>query len=1336
MGSNRAASEIRSIPKMNWSAVAVMSFVAAFGVPVTMAAIFVPSQPMVNEIQTRAKCGGTFAEKHGVVATPNFPNPFPVPIECKWIFRGAPGDHITVYLTQFYLKEGFHAAAYGFYSDDHIFMAKDDLGSVAADESVAYISTRKPVLVLSLSLMSTENVNLRVRDRFLDVYGFNITYEMRRPRSRNFVCTVFTCSFNGHCLASSSFRFYKCQCFPGFFGANCQYGPGCDPERHVEVCQNGGRCSYVTGPTGIQCTCPPGFTGSRCETIYADGIQKQCELAGVNCTQVCSLEENKPVCSCNKGFELAEDNVSCHETGVTRYVASLKLKNLHIDPLRVNRSSSDYIELKSKIETPLSEYLQTRLTNSVELEIYGFHPGAIVEFQFLALNDESGLARDALAEIVNNGSLGNVLKFDSHFIKFEREPTLNLQKVDRDVPSPAELGWNMTLTCIATGTRELSFQWFKDGSRVAVSKAMRPCKEILWPRNSRNQYTTQLIIGNIHRIDAGVFTCRVTDWNNSQERSILVKVQTPPVVILEPPGEITILKNANFSVTCMATDDTGQNGYTWMKNGQLINDEIDIMSEDLYPDGSRLYLHDIKSRTKVTCLVTNTAGKSSASMYITPMDPEDDKDDVCIKQESFGISWPVTMRGQTSLQLCPQHHEGYSRRACDFEYADRKPTWGAPNFDNCRPSVILSLRNKLEALRFGYEVIDPTAVPEEILTDLARRAPVLPQSGVDVLHIMRETSDYMITLEMTARLRQSIQDFSHLSTAINVMQNHFSANRFGELQKTFALFRQNFAYFTANFLENDEKFPFETKYAEEPDWAIREKLRLILEKNSFPLVDADETLEVSVIFFRNLSQFLPSMYIERQNSTSTEHEHKLISEVVSVSLQKDGSEDIGRINGVLIEIEFPMEDERLNTSRWVPSCGRGRNLGPGHTISLRWEPFACPAKIVNSSKIICTCKEFGIFALLIAPSEKKLEEKSWGLYTEVTVGCVIALTILISTAFFVLLQWFRLSDPMGLSKGQEVLASIAGTSLILFSARTTLPRATYPYIITALTFSFNLIIASQFCRPIFVYVGYNLIPTLRGHRMKITILSWGLPCISTAAAMAAQEMQGWDLDSWWLVQDSMFFYGSAIPFFIVLILYFWVYFLAMSSIRRRLLEAERDTPDEKSYARLFQRAHREHSLLQRSSLVVWTTMIWFIASVYFANDPESGPKTYFLSIALIIHALANWIFYIAKSEYRRPLWRTILYVQEFFGDPDVYAKVMDGDDEKSIEGGKDHNPEKCRSSDKSKTSSSASSSKTKRSSLDTLPMDDRLNGKIEHASRPYNDGFLSSSLVDQIDVHP
>jgi hypothetical protein len=53
-------------------------------------------------------------------------------------------------------------------------------------------------------------------------------------------------------------------------------------------------------------------------------------------------------------------------------------------------------------------------------------------------------------------------------------------------------------------------------------------------------------------------------------------------------------KGSNHSATCSSTVTTGQNGYTWMKNGELVSAEMDVVTEDLYPDGSRIYIADIQ----------------------------------------------------------------------------------------------------------------------------------------------------------------------------------------------------------------------------------------------------------------------------------------------------------------------------------------------------------------------------------------------------------------------------------------------------------------------------------------------------------------------------------------------------------------------------------------------------------------------------------------------------------------------------------------------------------------------------------------------------------------------
>lgn len=65
-------------------------------------------------------CGGILTEKHGILQTPNFPNPFNVPISCVWIidassFWGSPNASIFVYLTQQYVLSGLSFKEYMYY---------------------------------------------------------------------------------------------------------------------------------------------------------------------------------------------------------------------------------------------------------------------------------------------------------------------------------------------------------------------------------------------------------------------------------------------------------------------------------------------------------------------------------------------------------------------------------------------------------------------------------------------------------------------------------------------------------------------------------------------------------------------------------------------------------------------------------------------------------------------------------------------------------------------------------------------------------------------------------------------------------------------------------------------------------------------------------------------------------------------------------------------------------------------------------------------------------------------------------------------------------------------
>ena len=118
---------------------------------------------------------------------------------------------------------------------DHIFSLSRQLTS---------LTVHKKFTLLELSITSLDNLHLRVDDFLMEVHGFNITYDIKPLDSPDDTesCSVFMCSFLGNCYASSDFSTYYCSCFSGHFGAQCQYGPYCDPQQGVNTCQNGGVC--------------------------------------------------------------------------------------------------------------------------------------------------------------------------------------------------------------------------------------------------------------------------------------------------------------------------------------------------------------------------------------------------------------------------------------------------------------------------------------------------------------------------------------------------------------------------------------------------------------------------------------------------------------------------------------------------------------------------------------------------------------------------------------------------------------------------------------------------------------------------------------------------------------------------------------------------------------------------------------------------------------------------------------------------------------------------------------------------------------------------------------
>lgn len=208
-----------------------------------------PGQRSSNSAQATATfsdCGGWINDTKGFIHTPNFPDRFPVPISCKWVFHAPPGKKVVLYFTQYYMRESFQVSEYSHYSND-FYVSKTDLGQIDVFDDKSVLIAYNPYLVIDFKAHEIGNIHLRVGNFLLEVYGFNITYEIvdEHQTERKDACTVYKCSFLGNCLASRNFESYRCSCFPGFYGDECEYGPYCDPRIGLNMCRNGGKCRWV-----------------------------------------------------------------------------------------------------------------------------------------------------------------------------------------------------------------------------------------------------------------------------------------------------------------------------------------------------------------------------------------------------------------------------------------------------------------------------------------------------------------------------------------------------------------------------------------------------------------------------------------------------------------------------------------------------------------------------------------------------------------------------------------------------------------------------------------------------------------------------------------------------------------------------------------------------------------------------------------------------------------------------------------------------------------------------------------------------------------------------------
>lgn len=165
------------------------------------------SSPVASSLTT--VCGGYLNATRGIIQTPNFPNKFPVPIDCTWIIdasnirRG--NTSIVVYFTQQYVLRGLKFTEYDYLAGGFTVPSQNPVFELneEAVTQISWVRFHSDFLKIEFRMESLYGTHLRALDRLLDIYGFNITYEIDVVKP--YQCSALLCRYLGHCYASANF---------------------------------------------------------------------------------------------------------------------------------------------------------------------------------------------------------------------------------------------------------------------------------------------------------------------------------------------------------------------------------------------------------------------------------------------------------------------------------------------------------------------------------------------------------------------------------------------------------------------------------------------------------------------------------------------------------------------------------------------------------------------------------------------------------------------------------------------------------------------------------------------------------------------------------------------------------------------------------------------------------------------------------------------------------------------------------------------------------------------------------------------------------------------------
>ncbi|XP_067123304.1 uncharacterized protein [Centruroides vittatus] len=1185
-----------------------------------------------NQISTFTDCGGTLRDSRGVITSPNFPNAYPVPIYCKWVIEAPEDKVVAVYFTQYYMRDGLRAAEYTLYTEG-LKMEKEDFGILNSDKEPTYLITNKHILVLEFSVRETGNIHLRIRQFFLDVFGFNITYEIigKNQNVRKDECLYHHCSFTGKCFATADYESYYCSCFSDFFGKECQYNESCGPTAANTLCMNGGTCRFYIGSTAQVCECLPGYKGATCEIKTEMDLD---ECANYGCSQSCTVKENKEIiCTCPGGYYLLDDGKTCTQEGKTRYFVSIKMYEQNVDLAHLD--SVRYKQLKKGVENALNALLKPRLYQVDNLTVTSFEPSPIVHFHFLGEKDDNQQAKVVLEEALKTGKIDKY-RVNRTYLILKWEPALSIQGIETSEKMPIVEGTEFSLACIAQGSASMSFKWFKDGAPINVHTPYRTIWTSQVPKNSRDQYTALLGFDRTNILDSGVFTCQVSDWDNTHNKSLQVNVISAPLFLLEPLTA-TIYQGQSFIITCIP-ETYGKFGYTWLKNGKVLNPSLQTeLIEDLYPVGTRLLVHSAKSSVIYTCIISSNTGTTKKDSIITVIDKETP---ICQSERHKNIEWSITAANTVNLQNCPHGYEGIISRKCVIRKGNIA-SWEEPDYSSCLSARLKSIKTQFDSMKMGYYLTDLETIIQELKAYiLDKKSNLHHAEGEPIAEMLEGMLDYYENINNQFNISWNISEtfidiisFLLETPYLIKKQSHIfklynNIKGFGEIRgslievDSLEVYQKELFELEIKRIEYDKTYHLRFPHLQRPRNALRSKILQSWLTNSIEIEINNENedknnnynMSATSIFFKNLTEYLPEHYFTRLGGLDIEYQ--LHSQPVAVSFNGIGIENLINTQSVSIRVKMAHLKNKSQMLKNI-TCG----IADFSDNKFDFLMDGCQVISVRGNYTTCQCYRMGMYAVLLTSFTNAKSSNQDEFEIIAGIGCSIGAFLLCLTFFMLLILWKKLRGAITALKLQVCIALIGAYIAILKSLQESLSKEYYSYILSIIQFFLLAAFSMQLCLGLIVYIEFTNLQSIKYPELKVAAMGWAVPTIVVGATLASQVPEGFLIESWWLKFGTNFFLSYTIAVIIIFVLQLILFLTVKAEIRHHQKE---ESPKQKIIG-------NRTKLLCRSLVISVALLLTSVFSILYINYEDDIFK-YLFSFSSAALGLIVFLCYTFCSE--------------------------------------------------------------------------------------------------------